>query len=312
MVSFRSASAQAAHALSHANSIGKSRHAAKAEGKAEGRIFSLGTQRTYAQAVTQAAAWYAEQGKAGREGFDRHVARMTAEQAREYLDTRAAQVGQKQLDLDRQALQTALGITLERQRSAAEKADRLATQSRAYTSAQVAAIVARQSPPNGLATEVAAAAGLRAHELATLRPAAEQPASAHRAFREDRFTGRESGARYTVIGKGGLVREVSIPAALAQRLEATRLAEPRIVTDRGIRYEQSYALGKGQAWSQSFTTASQEALGWSAGAHGLRHGYAQDRMGQLQQAGYSWQGAKELVSQEMGHFREDVTSTYLR
>ena len=40
-----------------------------------------------------------------------------------------------------------------------------------------------------------------------------------------KFAGRE-GVRYTVQGKGGLVREVLIPVHLAQQLEALRLDEP--------------------------------------------------------------------------------------
>ena len=312
MVSFRSARAQASHALARASAIGESRHAAKSAGSAGGRIFSLGTQRAYTQAMTQAAEWYVGQAKAGREGFDLHVKAMTLDQAREYLELRGAQVGQKQVDLDRQALQTALAIKLDRLKSTAEKANRLATQPRAYTPAQVAAIAAHQTAPNQLATLIATAAGLRGHELATIRPAAEQPASTHRDWRNDRFAGRIDHAIYTVAGKGGLVREVAIPADLAHRLEQCRLAEPRTVIDRGIRYQQHYAISYGQKWSQSVTTASKAALGWSVGAHGLRHSYAQERVEELQQGGFSWHDARSVASQEMGHFREDVTSTYLR
>ncbi|MGH8490682.1 MAG: hypothetical protein ACREXS_17910 [Gammaproteobacteria bacterium] len=54
------------------------------------------------------------------------------------------------------------------------------------------------------------------------------------------------------------------------------------------------------------------ALGWSTGAHGLRHAYAQERMCELQAHGKSYNLARELVSQELGHFRGDIVEVYLR
>ena len=92
-----------------------------------------------------------------------------------------------------------------------------------------------------------------------------------------KFTGRD-GAVYTVVGKGGLVREVLLPHRLAERLEERRLDAPAPVVDRGVRYLQRYDVGGGQAFSASFSHASMAALGKSRGAHGLRHGYAQSRM----------------------------------
>ena len=97
-----------------------------------------------------------------------------------------------------------------------------------------------------------------------------------------------------------------------QRLEERRWERPKTVTDRGIRYTQHYDLGGGLAWSRSFSAASKRALGWSTGAHGLRHKYAQERLDELQGDGYEYNTALETVSQEMGHFRADITEVYLR
>src|SRR5690606_24926883 len=98
---------------------------------------------------------------------------------------------------------------------------------------------------------------------------------------------------------------------LARRLEARRLPQPRHVTDRGVYYRQHYDLGGGQPWSKSFSAASKNSLGWSKGAHGLRHSYAQSRMAGLQKSMPRDQ-AKLVVSQELGHFRpEDRKSTRL-
>ncbi|MDN4711067.1 site-specific integrase, partial [Vibrio parahaemolyticus] len=65
-------------------------------------------------------------------------------------------------------------------------------------------------------------------------------------------------------------------------------------------------------WSNSFSAASKRVLGWSEGAHGLRHSYAQERMHELQKAGFNRDLALETVSQEMGHFRPEITEVYLR
>ncbi|RCS56703.1 site-specific integrase, partial [Brachybacterium sp. JB7] len=62
----------------------------------------------------------------------------------------------------------------------------------------------------------------------------------------------------------------------------------------------------------AFTRASQRGLGWSNGAHGVRHSYAQERMGELQRSGLAYRDALETVSQEMGHFRPAITEVYLR
>jgi integrase len=107
---------------------------------------------------------------------------------------------------------------------------------------------------------------------------------------------------------------VSIPRELAERLEERRLEQREIVRDRGVIYEKHYDIGSGQAFSQSFSSASKRALGWSEGAHGLRHSYAQERMDELRRGEYGLdrERALETVAQEMGHFREEITETYLR
>ncbi len=312
MVSFRSPRSQAEHALRNNLAIGESRHTAKKLGTARWNIYSIGTQRIHTQNLTLAANWYTLQCMAGRTGFNGQINRITKDQCHEYLMLRALSVGQKQLDLDRQALEMILRDGIQHLKSVADKDDRLELLPRAYSTQQVLEISTHQKGHNALATEVVSNAGLRAHELFTIARASERPPATHRVFRQDLFIGRVDFQRYTVIGKGGLVREVALDADVARRLELNRLPAPRGVRDRKICYQQLYAIGGGQAWSQSFSSASQLVLRWSAGGHGLRHGYAQLRLEQLQCAGLSWRDALEIVSQEMGHFREDVTLIYLR
>ena len=296
MPRFRAPQAQAEHAVARKLALGTGRH----DHRNDGRIHSLGTARGYGQALKGFADYLREHRLGDLPGA-------TDQEARQYLAERSHQVGQKTLDLDRQAIQMHLGLRLEVVRSDRESA--LST--RGYTPAQVARIASAQSEANGLATRLAYHAGLRAHELITLRPAGERSASGHRQWSADRFAGRE-GVRYTVVGKGGLVREVLLTRGLAAAVEARRLEEPRLVVDRGVQYVQCYTIGGGRSWSQSFSSASRRELGFSNGGHGLRHSYVQERMDELQRRGMAYEQARATVAQEVGHFAGETTEAYLR
>jgi integrase len=296
MVRFRSARAQARHAISGKISLGQGRH----DNRNDGRIHSVGTARGYEQAL-KGFAGYLQRYRFG------DLSGATVEEAEKYLAVRAGMVTQKTLDLDRQAIQMHLGIQLEVIKSELETH----FSTRSYTVDQVERIASAQSEKNSLATQIAHDAGLRAHELLTLRPVEERPASTHRQWGANRFAGR-TGQIYTVQGKGGLVREVMLANHLSARLEEKRLAEPKQVTDRGVKYTQHYDIGGGRAWSQSFSAASKRELGFSNGAHGLRHSYAQNRMQELQARGMGYDEAKGTVAQEVGHFAKDTTEAYLR
>lgn len=284
---------------------------------------SVGTVRNYEAALTRVA----EHLRDARLGA---LAEITPDKATDYLRQRALVVGQKTLDLERQALQSMMVHVTQKMEpghklvvvksvatplpssASGSLGRRLSEQSRIYSAEQVAKIVSRQAVHNALATEIAYATGLRAHELLTLqRRHRREPHE--RPVHQEKFLGLRNldTLAYSVVGKGGLIREIRIPMELARRLEARRLAQPRRVTDRGIFYQQSYDLGGGQPWSKSFSAASTKTLGWSNGAHGLRHSYAQQRMALLQKS-MPREAAKEVVSQELGHFRPDITEIYLR
>ena len=267
---------------------------------------SVGTVRNYRQCLPQVARHIAG---AGLELLD-----LTPARANAYLRSHAADFGQKALDGHRQALQKLLihvqgslpdggKLTIVRSLKPSRRGGR------AYAPHQVPMVAARQTAPNALATLIAHAAGLRAHELLTLARPAERPPDV-RPARPEKFDGRP-GTDYTVVGKGGLARLVRVPDDLAERLEEQRLDHPERVTDRGIRYLSRYDIGGGEAWSRSFSHASHSALGWSRGAHGVRHGYAQERMAELQRD-LVYDDALEVVSQELGHFRPQITEEYLR
>ena len=136
---------------------------------------SVGTVRNYEQALTRVAEYVRDT----RVCPD--LRNLSRDQALAYLEQRGQAVGQKTLDMERQAIQCmfqhvtgrlAIGERLPVVRSAHPQK----LVARAYTAEQVRLIAAAQTPRNALATELAYAAGLRAHELLTLRPATERPA----------------------------------------------------------------------------------------------------------------------------------------
>ena len=262
----------------------------------------MGTARNYTQALTRLTQWLQQHQLKDLKHLDQATA-MT------YLEWRGQSVGQKTLDQERQAIQLHLGIKLPV--IVSELSDTL--KSRAYTAEQIKLVISGQSEKYRLATQLAYAAGLRAHELLTLQRIADRPASTHRSWSSQRFIGRE-GQRYTVIGKGGLIREVMIPntASTAIRAkddyQAPSLNAIAIFTINNI---MTSAVAK--SWSNSFSAASQRQLGWSHGAHGLRHSYAQATNGRnVNGWDCTYDTALGLVSQELGHFRPDITEVYLR
>ena len=294
MGTFRAPAAQAAHVMK----------------SLQGDVLrSVGTVRNYGQWLTRVAEWTQQERISGG------LRAMTPELATRYLEQRGEAVGQKSLDMERQSMQAMMihvtGKLASGEHLPVTKSELAQTlEGRAYTPQQAELIASAQAPHNALATEIAHAAGLRAHELLTLRPVDERAADP-RPTLDSKWAGRD-GVIYTVQGKGGLVREVMIPRELAARLEERRLDTPQAVTDRGVFYQSQYDIGGGQRWSNSVSAASDRTMGRSTGAHGLRHSYAQERMTELQNRGLLREVALETVSQEMGHFRPEITEAYLR
>ncbi|WP_282067313.1 site-specific integrase [Vibrio rotiferianus] len=284
------------------------RQAANIMKQVQGHILSsVGTVRNYEERLTIVAQHVNAEFKCG-------LRDLTIEQAHQYLSDRATEVGQKTLDMERQAIQCMmqnvtgkLGQTEKLDVIKSEKQQILC--SRSYSPEQAKMIADAQTERNAIATEIAHAAGLRAHELHTLQRLDER-ASDPRPALEEKFSGR-TGERYTVEGKGGLIREVLIPKHLSERLEERRFEHPQQIVDRGVNYTTHYNINGGNRWSSSFSSASNRALNWSTGAHGLRHSYAQERMSELQKS-MPYEKALEVVSQEMGHFRPEITEIYLR
>lgn len=295
---------QAAKAIKPLLALGQPRH----QHRDDGRVHSVGTARQYESIFKGVATWL-------QANHDERLRDMSIAQASEYLAARADDIRQKQLNNERRALELHVrsthkdaSIVLDRHTSRVPDVEH----SRAYSRDQIELIQSEQSTRMAFSTQLASEAGLRAEELLTLRRLDEQPVSSHRQWSEDRFRGRENWEQYSVRGKGGLVREVRFSQETARELEARRLPEPVHVTDRKIHHEKHFDVIGGKNFSNRFSSDAKQTLGWSEGAHGMRHSYAQQRMFELQSNGQDYRDALAIVSQELGHFRPSITEVYLR
>jgi integrase len=264
-------------------------------------IRSIGTERNFRACIYKFVQWRDSCGLSVRGPY------LKSEMV-EFLWEQAQLLQQKQLNTVRQALQLVFRVELE----SIESSRSTILKARSYLADEVTKIMSHQSDRNAISTALCVLGGLRGVELLTLRSVDEIKRSSHRTWRSDLFKGLRDYAIYVVTGKGGLVRHVAIPIQLSQMLESRRFAVPRKVRDRGIDYLQQYDIGGGQAFAQSFGDASVAAIGFSHGAHGLRHTYAQTRLQLLRCLGTPIRDALCIVSQELGHFRPEITLVYLR
>lgn len=280
----------------------------------KGLIQSISTGNTYRDCLKVFCDFIKE----NKYGDLRHA---TIRTAKLFLEHKAETVTQKKLEQYKQAIQALLHangrLELKAKLESVQSKVETILGHRAYTAEQVQLVMNHQTPKMAFSTELAYRCGLRAHELLTIERTSDKRAD-KRFYADGRernlsskFDGMGDGVRYVVTGKGGLTREIFVPKDLAIQLEQRRLPEPIRVRDRGVFYVQKYDLAGGKKFTDSFAKASERALGWSTGAHGLRHSYAQERLKNLTK-NYDYETAKETVSQEMGHFRPDITDAYLR
>lgn len=265
-------------------------------------IHSISTEKLYISAISSFLIWRSDMGLPISGPFLRN-------EKEEFLHVINEVFEQKQIDTFRQALELVFQEKLTRVKSEIQTN----FLPRSYKLEQIEEIIKHQSNPNFLATCISYFSGLRDHELFTIKTIDERSPTGNRPWLPTLFHGIGEHKIYTVVGKGGLIRQVAIPIILAEQLEICRLSEPMKVLDRGIFYEPIYAIGGGQAFSQSFFDASKKALGFSNGSHGLRHSYAKNRLKTLKSTGeFSSEECLKIVSEELGHFRPEITLTYLR
>jgi integrase len=281
----------------------------KIQAKKLRKISSVGTERSYRQAVKNYLQWCDD--NQIQPDFRGNKTTLT-----QYLEERREWIQQKTLNQERQALQLIYKQKLPLLKSLQESI----YSKRSYLLSEVMQIVLRQNEKNVITTWLAFFCGTRAHEAATILPHSEQ-AETKRNWNGKRFAGLSNYSLYTVKGKGGLIRKIAVPNWLKNLLEIRR-RDPIKVVDREVTYVSCYDIGIGQAWSQSFCDASKKTLGISTGGHGLRHSYAKWRLQclidelELRHKPDDLLSPEEeallVLSQELGHFRLDIVYCYLR
>lgn len=296
----------AARAINALASFGTSRH----DNKGDGKVRSHLTAKQYQQTFKMTSRFLASVKGA-------HLRNLTTTQAEQYLQHRSYEIQNKQLANERQALQLYLRELHDNPRIELAKYDSTreppSKAPRAYTRVQVQHTIKHSSDRQKLSTAIAYQAGLRAHELLTIAPLSERPVTYRKEdWHPNKFAGREHWVTYSVVGKGGMPREVKLPPDTALRLEQSRLDNVQPRTDRGVGYHQRYAINGGQSFSTHFTIACRSAIGDSNGPHGLRHSYAQERILECMANGFSEQQAKLIVTQELGHWSTSNIVYYLR
>lgn len=279
---------------------GLSRHLQRDE--ASSAVVSIGSERSHKSALRVFGRWL--QNVKGK-----RLRRASADDAAEFLQWRAESVGQSAVSLGRQAIN--LHLLPAEPLSFVVSKHPGSPENRAYTQASMVMLKASADAELLLSMELAENAGLRAMELITIGRPSDQ-ATSDRAWSKNRFLGRTDFEVFVVRGKGKLFREVAIDRPLAKRLERRRRLGSALVQDRSADLFSYYDLLSGHAFSDAFSTLSSRVLGFSNGAHGLRHGFAQRRRVELLCTGLSFHEALEVLSQELGHFDTKNTLSYLR
>lgn len=281
--------------------LGVSRHQNRVQ--ALGVVTSVLTEKAHVSALAKFAQWLLNlKGK--------HLKNACRQDAVEYLEERALTRRQSTVDLDRQAMNMHLGFD----KSLAFVAAKIATveEDRAYTQEQIELLVSKAADGLALSVLLACDAGLRGMELITLSTPELMLPSARATWSSDRFAGRRSDVPYVVHGKGGLCREVRISPELSQRTCAHQRMAPVRVSHRGAHLTSCFDLCGGHKFAVEFSSHSLRVLGFTHGAHGLRHSFAQRRRIELLCAGFSVKEMLLILSQELGHFHTQNTLTYLR
>ena len=307
-----SSSWQAQELMKSVDAIGQSKHAAKAEARASGKetwhdvakdlgVHSFATKEAYTD------VWKSVADHAKSEFGVRDITKLTTEHVSSYLAGKvedgvakatfaqyASACEKLEVALNRYSEQHKTGQTYQFDLSAVRETAKTELEafngSRAY--ADPSAVV--RAIPDGklqLAATLQHEGGCRVREAAEIKTA--QLGGIH----VDK--GREFGVVKTV-GKGGSKVDVKISVETYERLVSQIAA-----SEKGV-FKVS-ADDVRDALKESAAATGQDYQG----SHGLRWNFAQDRMDELQEKGFTYEQSLTVVSEEMGHHRSDITEHYL-
>lgn len=169
-----------------------------------------------------------------------------------------------------------------------------------YTADQVSAIVEQQATRNQLATRLAFETGIKAGEVASLRPPCSLALVGTCAVHGRLFTGLENTVVYTVENGRRVPRRIAVSKTLSEELENARLTRPVEIRENKKSRMCFYDIGSGHAWVKSIAEASCIALGFSYGTQGLRHAYIQRRNQTLARHGFGPSDRAAIIAIETG------------
>jgi integrase len=279
---------------------GLSRH--KNHEMAEKKISSVGTERNHVSALTVFAKWLIKDSK-------KHLKNAKSTDANRYLTERSKVVRQKTLDMDRQALNMNMNFQTDIKFKLSEV--KTPVENLAYSQFELNYLISRAPDNLRLSIQLSSNAGLRSMEILSLSPPFCLSQSV-RSWHINRFAGRSNDVSFIVHGKGGLHREIRLSPELAEHVKKLTRPVPVIVSNRETHLTSHFDLLGGHYFCNRFSIFSKNELGFSHGAHGLRHTFAQKRLLELMCLGHDTDNAIKILAQEMGHFAITNTLTYLR
>lgn len=269
---------------------------------AKSKVVAVLSEKAHVSTLIQYSVWLHE--KKGK-----HLKNASLEESKMYLEAISKIKSQSTVSLARQAINLHLHPSSPISFVKSQIPNKC--ENRAYSDQQIAFLRQEAEPDLALAIGLSDAAGLRGMELFTLADQSNLTAS-ERDYHPHRFAGRADDVPLLVHGKGRLIREVRLPPELAAELRKLARAEPQKISHRGAHLQSHFQLVAGQTFSQRFTDLSLKVLGFSNGAHGLRHSFAQRRRNELLCLGYPLEEAIQILSNELGHFSVKNTLAYLR
>ena len=287
---------------------GKSRH----KHRDEKLLHGSRTIAHYRQVLTRAARWMIDV------GYPRGLEDIDAELFKKFLQQRAARLTQDGLNYESRIVRRIVPQLREAERprvTALKEPTPRSTEDRANTPHEAQAIIDRLGPDDALSACLIANTAMRISEPPTLADPKDRPPSRHRNWSPERYEGMGPGREYTIVGKGGLIMPIWVPQHLVPAIEAKRLPVPVWEKDhRGNWFKRYFDLPGGSAFGKRYAIASKAVVGEEGhkGVHGLRHMFAQIRLAYHMDQGRSYKEARRLVSQQVGHFRDQITKTYLR
>jgi len=297
-------------------SIGESKHEAKAEARENGAVGAAEIAKeigiySYSTADAYRDVWRAVGEFAKAEYGIKDMERITGEVAVAYLNSKieegvaratfgqyAAAVEKMETALNRFASQNETGNTYKfglddvREVAALELGERN-HEARAY--ADPSKLYGNiEDKQHALVAQIQHESGGRIKEVSQIKE------GQLKGLKADRITGELRG-KIEVDGKGGKIRELQVSPAAYAALKAA------IAANDGVFKVADY---------KAYIAALEKSAGKTGqdynGSHGLRWNFAQERMQKLQAHGLSYEQALQQVSHEMGHERSDITEHYLK